>query len=375
MASSLYVGLMSGTSMDGIDTALVEFGDRQCTVRESRTSDYPAVLRTELLAAKHDPASCSLDAIGSLDRKVGECFRDAVLELLSTCDVLPSDVAAIGSHGQTLRHQPEAETPFTIQIGDPSVIALGTGITTVADFRREDMAAGGQGAPLAPAFHAWLFNDLDSDIVVLNIGGIANITILPAASGAITGFDTGPGNTLLDLWIQDNRGEQYDAGGAWAAQGNVLSHLLDEFLADDYFEKPPPKSTGFEHFNAEWLQSAVANSCTGREPATADVQSTLAALTTNSIASAVGTYAPETSSILVCGGGVHNADLMRRLAEALPDTHVDSTRSRGLCPDSVEAAAFAWLAKQRLAGEPGNLPSVTGAARAVPLGAVYLSGT
>ena len=285
---------------------------------------------------------------------------------LQDAGVTPAEVAAIGSHGQTLRHLPGATHPFTLQIGDPWRIALGTGIRTIADFRRADLALGGQGAPLAPAFHDWLFRATGTARVVLNLGGIANVTILPADDAPATGFDTGPGNTLLDGWIARHRGETLDRDGDWSASGRVATDLLDRLLADPYFAAPPPKSTGFEYFNVRWLQAAGADAF---EPA--DVQATLAQLTAETVAAAVrGTGG--VADLLVCGGGVHNLDLLARLAAALPGVAVRSTAEAGLEPDWVEGAAFAWLAMRRIRRLPGNLPSVTGASGPAILGASYL---
>ena len=365
---SQYIGLMSGTSVDGIDAALVEFGERCCQVVATHSHEYPDELRTALIAATREPRQCTIDTIGDLDVWVGEAFRDAALNLMSAAKVKADDVAAIGSHGQTLRHQPRVDRPFSLQIGDPNVIAAGTGITTVADFRRRDIALGGEGAPLLPLFHEWLFSDEKKYRVVLNIGGIANITILPAGGGEVTGFDTGPGNTLLDAWVQSNRGDKFDDGGRWASSGEISSKLLELLLRDPYFHQAPPKSTGFEYFNLMWLRQAVSE--VGDVEAV-DVQATLCALTARSIADAIQQYAPSTRDLLVCGGGIGNTELIRWLEQALPDIEAHSTAEFGLAPEWVEAAAFGWLAKRCLEGEPGNLPTVTGAARAAILGGIY----
>ena len=366
-----YVGLMSGTSMDGIDAALVDFGEHRCEIRATLSAPYPDELSTALLQASRTPAECTVDVIGNLDNRVGECFRDAALLLLKQSDISAGEVVAIGSHGQTLRHQPNAARPFTMQIGDPNIIATGTGIATVADFRRADIALGGEGAPLTPAFHQWLFADADVNRAVLNIGGIANVTLLLASSSTVRGFDTGPGNTLLDGQARQNLKKPYDEDGAWAAEGTVSEELLEALLSDKYFGLPPPKSTGFEYFNAHWLNSII--SAFGKTTLEAvDIQATLAELTARTIAAAILEHAPEVKEVLVCGGGVHNTDLMRRLSICLADISIASTETCGLHPDWVEAAAFAWLAKRRLEGKPGNLPEVTGASRLEVLGAVYL---
>jgi len=370
-SSSLFIGLMSGTSMDGIDAALIEFGDHTCQVLASIASDYPADLRDQLLQVASKPSGCTVDVVGQLDQWVGECFRDAALRLLSKARADAQTITAVGSHGQTIRHQPNAARPFTLQIGDPNIIAAGTGITTVADFRRRDVALGGEGAPLAPAFHRWLFSDPEHNRAVLNIGGIANITLLPAGGETVTGFDTGPGNTLLDGWIRSNLDKPFDENGAWAGSGSVSQALLELMAYDEYFDLPPPKSTGFEYFNLDWVRSRIS-SCKDGNISAADVQATLSALSAQSIAQSILKFAPDTNEVLVCGGGIHNSDLLHRLRNHLPNAQIDSTESYGLHPDWVEAAAFAWLAKRCIEGKPGNLPTVTGAARPSVLGAVYL---
>jgi len=367
---ALYVGLISGTSMDGIDAALVEFGHHQCTVLATQAAAYPDELRRKLISAAQSPAECTVDLIGELDQWVGECFRGAAIALLEKQDVAADSVIAIGSHGQTLRHQPRAARPFTLQIGDANIIAAGTGITTVADFRRRDVALGGEGAPLTPAFHQWLFADHEKNRAVLNIGGIANATLLLAGSERVLGFDTGPGNTLLDAWCRQSLNEPFDKGGAWARRGTVVEPLLEEMLTDPYFKQPPPKSTGFEYFNSAWIKNRLA--AFGEDVAAAkDLQATLAELSARTIAMSVLEHAPSIEQLLVCGGGVHNADLMQRLQSHLPGTSVESTQDFGLHPDWVEAAAFAWLAKRRIEGNPGNLPEVTGATQSAVLGAIF----
>lgn len=371
-SATSYVGLMSGTSMDGIDAALVEFGDHRCEIRATLSAQYPDELRSALLDASRTPADCTVDVIGNLDHWIGECFRDAALALLKACNTSAKAVAAIGSHGQTLRHQPHATRPFTLQIGDPNIIATGTGITTVADFRRADVALGGEGAPLTPAFHQWLFADPDTDRAVLNIGGIANVTLLPASSPGVTGFDTGPGNTLLDSMARQHLDKPYDEDGAWAATGTVCAELLQVMLSDKYFQLSPPKSSGFEYFNTAWL-NAKLSSLGKTAPIAVDVQATLAELSARTIAAAILANTSGANEVLICGGGVHNKDLVQRLTTCLAGNTVKSTESFGLHPDWVEAAAFAWLARCRLEGKPGNLPAVTGASRPTVLGAVYRS--
>ncbi len=364
--SDLYIGLMSGTSMDGIDAALVQFDGTTLDILHTDQHLYPGPVREQLLLARSDAALKSPGDVPELHRQVGEAFRDAAINLLAGAGVAASSVAAIGSHGQTLRHAPDASPPYSLQIGDPEIIATGTGIMTIADFRRADIELGGQGAPLAPAFHEWLFRSSAATRVVLNIGGIANITVLHADGRPTTGFDTGPGNTLLDAWIRKQGLAAYDADGDWGASGSVIDELLATLLADPYFAAPAPKSTGFEYFNLDWLAAAL----TDDHDAT-DIQSTLCQLTARSIADAVRSVAPDAAEVLVCGGGIHNSDLMGRLAAALPGTTVESTASAGLDPDWVEAVAFAWLAMRTRQGLPGNLPSVTGAAAHAVLGSVH----
>jgi len=361
-----YIGLISGTSMDGIDAALVEFGDSTVAVAHARTQPYPAELREQLLVATRQPDSCTVDTIGMLDHWIGECFRDAVLGLLDAADISPAQIRAIGSHGQTLRHRPDADRPFTLQIGNPAIIAKGAGITCVADFRSADIVLGGQGAPLVPLFHEWLFAAPDRNHCVLNIGGIANVTLLPSGDTGISGFDTGPGNSLLDAWTRQHRDSPYDESGQWAASGNCDESMLEGMLADPYFNKAPPKSTGFEYFNEDWLRSHVPADLDA-----ADVQSTLCELTAASVSGAISRFAADTREVLVCGGGVHNIELMNRLGARLPQQRLASTAEHGLDPDWVEACAFAWLAMRTLNNEVGNAPGVTGASRAAVLGAIH----
>lgn len=368
--SDLYIGLNSGTSMDGIDAALFELDERQCTTKATLSLDYPAGLRQELLDASRNPQTCTLDALGSLDTRVGRCFAAAANRLVQEHAVPRSRVRAIGSHGQTIRHQPEGNEAFTLQIGDPNVIAAETGLTTVADFRRRDVALGGQGAPLASAFHKRYLASPEEARVVVNIGGIANVTLLPPAKAKIAGFDTGPGNTLLDSWAQSRANWPFDARGEWSERGHCLGGLLDALLRDPYFARPPPKSTGFEYFNLEWLEKLL--SIHGKAAAE-DVQATLAALTARTVADAIRRHAPGTARVLACGGGVHNDALMRRLARELAPVPVESTAAYGIDPDWVEAATFAWLAARCLDRQPGNLPEVTGASRRTILGAVYFA--
>ena len=367
-SSSLFIGLMSGTSMDGIDAALVRLGDNSCETVATKSCPYPVELREALLFASRNPSKTMVDDIGELDHWVGSCFRDAALELLSSSGTDNALVSAIGSHGQTIRHLPRAKRPFTLQIGDPNIIANGTGITTVADFRRRDIAAGGEGAPLAPAFHRWLFAEPDRHRVVLNIGGMANITVLPSGDENVCGFDTGPGNGLMDAWIQQEKNSPFDESGIWASGGNVLAEFLARMLGDEYFKRAAPKSSGFEYFNLAWVQRHV-----GADKLSAiDIQASLLELTARSISDAIEQYAANTQELLVCGGGVHNSALIARLNAMMAPVDIHSTGDFGLDPDWVEAAAFGWLAKRTLLGQPGNLPSVTGARQSEVLGGIFV---
>ena len=365
-ASALYLGLISGTSADGIDVALVSFEQGLPQLRAALTHPWPEALRERVLALAQDLTSFNLDTYGRLDVAVGRHFANAARALLDTSGIGPHAVRAIGSHGQTVRHRPGGEAPFTLQIGDPTVIAEACRIDVVADFRRADVAAGGQGAPLLPAVHAMLLGQPGVTRVVLNLGGIANITVLGPES-QVLGFDTGPANGLLDAWCMEQRGEPFDRDGAFAAAGKVDAPLLESLLADPYFALPPPKSTGREHFHLAWLlrQPRVALL------SPADVQATLLELTAHTVADAIEAHAPAATEVLVCGGGVHNARLMARLAEWLAPRCVASTAAHGIDPDYLEAAAFAWLARQRVLGLPGNLPAVTGARGHRVLGALY----
>ncbi|HHJ18171.1 MAG TPA: anhydro-N-acetylmuramic acid kinase [Gammaproteobacteria bacterium] len=360
---------MSGTSVDGIDAALVDLSGTQPQLTCAHTYPWSADLRERILTVLTNPDTVSLQELGGLDAQLGEAFANAALELIAEAELQPGQVTAIGNHGQTLFHAPDATPAFSLQAGDANRIAELTGITTVADFRRRDIAAGGQGAPLVPAFHRALFHDPDIPRAVLNIGGMANLTLLPTDADAVTGFDTGPGNVLLDAWHHKHRQGDYDSNGDWARSGELNPPLLEQLLAHPYFSQPPPKSTGRELFCLRWLEQQLQ---TGHQhlPA-ADIQRTLLELTARSISLSLQQATYDIKQLLVCGGGVHNGFLMQRLQSLLPDCDVESTETYGLHPDWVEAVAFAWLAKQTLAGKPGNLPAVTGASRAVVLGAIY----
>lgn len=370
-SQELYVGIMSGTSLDAVDAVLVDLAGPRPRLRATRSQRFPASLRDEL-AALTRPGPDEINRLGRLDAQLGTLYADCVERLLQHGRVPATEVRAVGCHGQTVRHAPGETEPFTLQIGDPNRIAQRTGITTVADFRRRDLAVGGDGAPLAPAFHLATFRSADENRVVLNIGGIANITVLPRdTQRPVLGFDTGPGNALLDAWVFERRGERFDRDGAWAAAGTVHDELLRVFLSDPYFETAPPKSTGKERFDLHWIHDRLA--CVAPPPRPEDVQATLSQLTANTVAGAIARHAQGDGHVLVCGGGADNADLMRRLEDRLAPRPLSRTAALGLDGRWVEAVAFAWLAKRTLAGLPGNLPAVTGAHQAVILGGIYLA--
>ena len=363
--ANLYLGLMSGTSADGIDVALVRF-EPHCELLFGRTYAWEESLRARLIALGQGGESTSLDELGELDTTLARGFADAATRALAEAGVAHDRVRALGSHGQTVRHRPESAAAFTWQMGDGNLIAERSGITTVADFRRRDVAAGGHGAPLMPAFHAAMLHSDSEARAVLNLGGIANFTLLPRA-GEVRGFDTGPANALMDAWCERHTGRAYDAGGALAASGSVDAGLLARLLDEAWFALPPPKSTGREQFHLPWLESRLGPGTLS----TADVQATLLELSAVTIANALRATQPGTTRVLACGGGVHNAALMARITAHLPGVRVESTALHGLDPDYVEAMGFAWLARETLAGRPGNLPSVTGARGLRVLGAIY----
>jgi anhydro-N-acetylmuramic acid kinase len=369
MSTDYFIGLMSGTSIDAIDAVLVDFGDGTPKLIETLNFPIPDSLRTELQTLCQ-PGENEIERLGHADTQLGALFAEAVKQLLTNSNLPANEILAIGSHGQTIRHHPEGNYPFTVQIGDANQIAERTGITTVADFRRRDMAAGGQGAPLVPAFHSAIFHSSDHTRVILNIGGISNITVLPKANDiAISGFDTGPGNGLMDAWIQKHQQQNFDQNGQWAASGKINEKLLTQLLSNNYFAKAPPKSTGRELFNFNWLEQQL--SLVAENISEVDVQSTLAEFTAASIANAIEKYGFETSKVIVCGGGVRNSFLMKRLSEHLKPIVVKTTDELSLPAEWVEAVAFAWLAKETIANRPGNVPGVTGASHPVVLGGIY----
>ncbi|MFL6587873.1 MAG: anhydro-N-acetylmuramic acid kinase [Luteimonas sp.] len=374
--SDLFLGLISGTSADGIDAAIVRFDDRadgtlHAELRFGGTYPWDVALRARLVALGQQAASLTLDDVGELDVLIADAFADATLAAIADAGLSAADIAALGSHGQTLRHRPygragDGRAPFTLQLGDGARIAERTGVATVADFRRRDVAAGGHGAPLLPALHAALLARPGEDRAVLNLGGIANLTLLPGDGGPVRGFDTGPANGLMDAWCLRHTGDAFDRDGALAAQGRVDTALLARLQAEPWFSAPPPKSTGRDQFHLDWVDASLQ----GFE-AIADIQATLLALSVATIVDALHATQPDTARVIGCGGGVHNGALMRALAEALPGVVVESSAAHGLDPDHVEAMGFAWLARQTVLGRPGNLPSVTGAVGPRVLGVVH----
>lgn len=360
----LYIGLMSGTSLDGLDAVLVDCSSSIPRVIETHSRHYPDELRKRILKVC-TPGDDNIDNVAHLDIELGQWFAEGILELLIKSGKKPEEIIAIGSHGQTIRHRPEGPHCFSLQIADPNTIAYKTGITTVADFRRMDMAAGGQGAPLVPAFHKAIFGSDTEDRVILNIGGISNITLLPT-QGEVIGFDTGPGNVLMDAWMQSYYDRAYDADGEVARSGQIQEQLLHNLLEDEYLELAPPKSTGREHFNMEWLTPRLHKTMAAR-----DVMATLTEYTATTIAIGINRFAGSARRCYLCGGGARNSYLMERIRSHLIDVDVMTTDELGLSSGWVEATAFAWLAKCRIEGMSGNLPAVTGAQEPVLLGGVY----
>jgi anhydro-N-acetylmuramic acid kinase len=362
-----YLGVMTGTSLDGLDIVLADFQGPRPRIEASAAVAFEPALRDALLALC-SPGPGEIDRLGDADEALADAIAEACLALLDSCAVPPSAVRALGSHGQTVRHRPDAPRPFTLQIGDPHRIAERTGIAVVADFRRRDMAAGGQGAPLVPAFHRALLSPVEDPQAVLNLGGMANLTLLPGDAAETTGFDTGPGNTLLDQWHQKHRGVPVDRNGAWGASGTVQPALLEAFLADPFFQRAPPKSTGRERFNLPWLERFAPD----RWPP-ADVQATLGALTAASVADALARFAdPTPKTLWLAGGGRHNRTLVAGLTQRLsPGIQVKPVEAAGFDGDQLEALAFAWLAAAHCRGMPGNVPAVTGARGPRVLGAYF----
>lgn len=371
MTTGFFIGLISGTSMDAIDCALVDLGGPQPKVLDFICGDIPASLKrivTNLIRNE----SLDLRDLGAADIAIGNLFAETALAMINKNKLRTDQIAAIGSHGQTIWHQPLPDNRtshrFTQQIGDPNTIAHRTGITTVADFRRRDMAAGGQGAPLVPALHRAMFASSDTPRIILNLGGFANITVLPSQTAKPFGYDTGPANILMDLWIEHVQGRAYDEDGAWALGGTANEALLHQMLREPYFSAPHPKSTGRELFNIEWLQRKLSHQSTSI--AEQDVQATLLELTTESIAREIRSHLNK-GEVLACGGGVRNHALMQQLQHKLPNFKVGSTSDHGLHADCVEAVAFAWFAQQTLNGKTMDFSPFTGASGPVIAGGIY----
>ena len=368
MTRELFIGLMSGTSVDGVDCSIVAFEGNRVEVISTHLEECPNELKENILTIS-EGSKVSLKFLGETDIAVGKLFASVVKKQLKETKINPKAIRAIGSHGQTVWHQPSGNYPFTMQIGDPNVICQQTGITTVAGFRQKDVANGGQGAPLAPLFHKEFFHRNDRDRVIINIGGIANITILPK-DGSCSAYDIGPGNVLMDYWNLKEQGKPYDKNGEWAATGKCDQGLLKKMLEEPYLKKSPPKSTGRELFNGVWLESIISRY--NRHLKTEDVQATLTVFTSKCIADAVNKLA-EDPEVYICGGGVHNSCLMNDLKTGIENCLVMTTSVLGLEPDWVEAATFAWLAKKTIKGEKLETAPFTGATEPCILGGVYLS--
>ncbi len=362
------IGLISGTSMDGVDAVLADFSVQPPRLLAALTRPFSSTQTEALDRLRARPDDFPTAALAQLDAELGEVFADAAVAVIEAAGLNPSAVLAIGSHGQTVLHRPDARPPFSLQIGDPARIAEITGLVTVADFRRADLAAGGQGAPLAPLLHRALLANPRENRVVANLGGIANITVLPA-EGAISGFDTGPANCFLDLWYRRHQAGRFDQGGGWSAEGVVDETWLARLLDDPYFSRQPPKSTGIEAFSAAWLEARLPP-WAGQRPA--DVQATLAEFSAASLVSAINQALPSgCQRLLLCGGGAHNRDLVSRIQRRLPGLPCEATDRHGVPGDFVEAMLFAWLAARRLALQALNTAPITGARGPVMLGAVY----
>ncbi len=365
--SELYIGLMSGTSLDGADVVLIELDGTDCVVQAASTTPFPESLTARLRALVHTPEA-SLEELGTLDVALGSFFAGCVRQLVADSEHEPDEIRAIGHSGHTIFHKPAPPQPFTMQLGDPNVIAAETGIDTVADFRRMDVAHGGQGAPLTPTFHEWRFADSDEIRVVVNLGGVANITVLDPKQ-PLRGFDTGPANALLDGWSRHCWGERYDREGRRAREGSVNPDLLAQLLADPYFQRQPPKSTGFEHFNMAWVESKLA--ATDQDIPEQNVLRTLTELTAETVGNAVRAWAPNCQRVILCGGGTFNTFLVERLRQHLADCDVESSAAHGIGPEWVEAVAFGWLARRRIEQEAGTSTSVTGSRQSATLGGLY----
>ena len=366
--SDIFIGLISGTSADSIDAVAVSFHENTVNLLGKYSHPVSDEIKQSIIRLNTQSHNELHEAL-ALDQKMARLFAEAVEHLLKKIQLNAWDIQAIGSHGQTLRHQIEQTPHYTFQIGDPNLIATLTNITTVADFRRRDIALGGQGAPLVPAFHEAVFKT-QTNRVILNIGGISNLTILSTEKPTY-GFDTGPGNILLDAWIYENKRAPFDANGTWAKSGKTNTDLLKLLLQENFFNVNPPKSTGRDLFNLAWLKQILINNNIDERPE--NIQTTLAHFTSQTIAKAIKQWGPLEGDVFVCGGGAHNTFLMDLLKAELPNFRIQTTESLGLHPDWVEACAFAWLAKQTLEHKSGNLPEVTGASKKSILGGIYLA--
>ena len=367
-STELLIGLMSGTSLDGVDGVLLAFSAGQPSVREHAFTPFPAALRAELLALNTSAAD-ELHRAALAANGLVRAYAEVVQSLLTQAGLAPQAVTAIGAHGQTVRHRPGEfdGTGYTLQLNNPALLAELTGIDVVADFRSRDVAAGGQGAPLVPLFHREVFGRTDASVCVLNLGGISNLSVL-RVDGGVLGFDCGPGNALMDYWCQRHTGHAFDAGGDWAASGQVLPALLEALLSDPYLQAAPPKSTGRDLFNPDWLDARLSGF---HNASPTDVQASLLEFTAQSCANDLLRYGNGSKTLIVCGGGALNTALMYRLQAALPGVRVASSADFGLPPLQVEAAAFAWLARKTIRRETGSLESITGTQGARVLGAVY----
>lgn len=366
MTGHYYAGLMSGTSLDAVDVAIADFDGSVVNLIAASAHEYPASLRQRVTRMIAAPARVGLDELGAVHTELGQLYGAALTAAMAAADIAPTALAAAGCHGQTVRHSPDASPPFTLQLGCGAAAAVGSGVVIVNDFRSADMALGGQGAPLVPAFHQAAFSHADTARVIVNLGGIANITVLQPGS-PVRAWDTGPGNTLLDGHCRAQQAADFDTGGQWAASGTVDTRFLQQLLADPYFGRAAPKSTGREYFNESWVQQHCA---APDAPRGADLQATLAELTAASIAADISAALPA-AEVYLCGGGAANEDLRQRLAARLSGFTLHTSDALGIGPHWVEAAAFAWLARARMTGAPGNIPSATGAVREAILGAIH----
>ncbi len=368
---ALYIGLMSGTSIDGIDSVIALIGPTHFEIINNDSIPFPAATKAKLAELCH-AQNASINEMGSLNTECGRLLGHAVKTLLKKSQISADDICAIGSHGQTIRHAPKTANPFSIQLGDASVIAEECGITTISDFRMADIASGGHGAPLVPAFHHAVFRSEKSHRAIINIGGISNITLLPQDSNAdVTGYDIGPGNTLMDQWTLNKTGKPFDDNGAWAKSGQVDTALLEATLSEPYFTANGPKSTGRELFNLEWLEAQLIK--TNAPVTDCDIQATLAELSAITIARAISDSSPhgDILDVYLCGGGVKNSYLVERIQHHTPQIALRTTSSLNMDPQLVEAAAFAWLAYRTYNGLPGNMPCVTGAKKSKVLGGIF----